>query len=147
MSETIYDSVIEVFEHDSWSRFNIDLKKKTLKVNGKTIIDNGKYDGKLINEIENPWEHLEDLYESYLYSRPTEKYIGSKPYFLAKEFEELEDEDVAFGENRNLAQLKLELFILCASLQGFLQWKNKEHWYWVSKVIGHEDFIILKEWM
>ena len=143
MANTIYEAVIDAVKRGS--RFSVNLKNKSLKVNGKFIIEKGNFNGKLIYEVEEPWILLEELYESYLTSCPVSKLLGSKPYFKAKDYEELTDNEIAFSENRNIAQIKLEAFILCASLAGHLKWKNNEHWFWQSE--NYKNFIILKEWI
>jgi hypothetical protein len=61
--------------------------------------------------------------------------------------EELTDEQLMCAERREVAQAKLEGFILCMILENKLIWN--EHimgkWFWQSK--KDSDLVILKKWI
>lgn len=136
---TIYEKFIEQVTDEK--RFSIDLVDKSMKVNGRWLIENGKYKGELITAAENVWEELEELYEEYKFSYTNGKRRGSKPYFKAEEGV-IEIADLVYGTERNLAQAKLEGYILCHSLLGDL--KIEKGWFWMSD--KDKSFVILKEW-
>lgn len=139
---TIYEKLIE--EVQKGRRFNVNFASKSIRVDKTYLLKNGIHFGaELIQPTENVWEELEDLYEEYKYSCPTEKKLGNKPYFKALEYEEMNDEDLAFGENRNEAQAKLEAYILLHALAGDLT--IEYGWFWQST--RDKDFIILKDWI
>lgn len=126
------------------AKFKINLVEKTLKIDGKEI----SLEGNLIDENDvgngNPWDILETLYLSYKRSVPSEHQNGNKPYFTAASVEELDDDEIAFNEPRNLAQFKLECYVLFASLNGLLKMENDNHWFWQG---NDKELVVLKEWI
>ena len=91
---------------------------------------------------------IEELYKNYKYSTPSEKSERYKQrnYFKALSPDEMTDEELVNGEDRNVAQAKLEGFILCASLAGYLTWDEKKmgKWFYQGK---DKDLVILREWI
>lgn len=49
---------------------------------------------------------------NYFYSYPSTKGCKKKSFFIAQEFEKLTDKQLATGEDRVVAQVKLEAYIL-----------------------------------
>ena len=78
-----------------------------------------------------------ELFRNHYLSRPngSEKYILSN--FPAKDIDEMTDDEISTGENRNEARIKLEAWILCATLDGTLEkfvksqpdWHDGD-WWW-----------------
>lgn len=78
-----------------------------------------------------------DLYDNHWLSRPNgaEKFIYSN--FPAQDIDEMSDDDMLRGANRNEARVRLEAWILCAALDGTLKkyvtsqpgWVDG-HWWW-----------------
>lgn len=128
--------------------FHVSFARKTLKVDGKVVINNGKYDGCLGIELStNPLSEIEELYAVYRHSIPSERSCSKrKLYFSALNFEEISDEDMLFGVERETARVELELFVLCQMLLGALKWDDfaKGKWFWQSSV--HPTLILLKSW-
>ena len=56
------------------------------------------------------------------------------------------DEELVNGEDRNVAKAKLEGFILCATLAGYLIWDERKmgKWFYQGK---DKDLVILREWI
>ena len=89
---------------------------------------------------------IEDLYAAYRTSTPPERTERRRQSFTALSVEELTDVELVCGENRDVAQAKLEGFILCAVLSGVLQWHDSYgSWFWRSD--NHPDLVILKQWI
>jgi hypothetical protein len=131
------------------AKFKINLKEKTLKINNKDILLEDELITKedinllCLNSTE-PWEIVEELYERYKRSSPSAKSNGNKPYFKALKADELNDNDIAFGRPRDMAQAELELFILFGGMTGLLQWQNDKHWFLQGK---DKELIVLREWI
>lgn len=141
---SIYDALVT--EVEQGKSFHIDLKKKTLKIGKKVMIDNGQYDGELIGDLPcNPWEMAERLFYNYYVSMPSQWAERKKSYFKAKEYEDMNEFELAAGEPRLIAQAKLEGFILCTILAKLLTWNDLfGSWFWKSA--KYPQFVLLKEW-
>ena len=114
-------------------RWKADLKNKTLICEDKKYIESSMYDirhdlividginsdtsRKKCNEI--CFEIIENLYHKYKYSIPSERSekYRQREYFRALKPDEMTDEQLVTGEDRNYARAALEAFILCASWQ------------------------------
>jgi hypothetical protein len=134
------------------STFRINLEKRNLLIDGKYIIKEGKYEGSLGYNTDSQVNALlvmaEEFYWQYLHSVPSARNDAKyKRYFRALPEHELSEEDMLYGENRELAQLRLELYLLIAILNGNLKWDEfaKDKWFWQSK--KHTSLIILKQWI
>ena len=157
---SIYTELLDAV--DNGKKFKVDLVNKSLWINKTQIIKEGeivneKDKGKdLIKEwdlalhframklTEYPWDVIETLYKKYKYSAP-DKHDNKKSYFKSLPFDELTDEDLAYGYDRNFAQAILEGYILFANLKGWLTWEYECYWFWQSD--NDRELIILKEWI
>lgn len=144
----IYQETIRAV--DSGARFKIDLRHRSLKIDGKYVIRDGRYDGGLGvppcagDEF---FSKMEELYRRYKHSVPSERSEGkSRQYFRALSEKDLDDEDMLYGERRDKAQAELELYLLCQLLGGF-KWRPETmgRWFWQSK--ADKDLVILREWV
>lgn len=130
--------------------FKIDFQNRSFKLNGKFVIQDGKYEGELgvpyCNEDEF-FANVEELYRIYKHSIPSERSEGkSRQYFRALPESDLSDDDMLYGERRDRAQIELELYVLCQILVGF-KWNPDRmgSWFWQSKI--DKDLVILKQWV
>lgn len=143
----IYEETIK--EVEQGSRFSVNFQQRSLKIDGKYVIKNGKYEGEC--EIEQDGYSLEiitQLFVRYHHSVPSERSVSKrKNYFIALPEQKLSDEDMLYGEAREVAQIKLELYILLAIMTGTLKWDDfaKDKWFWQSPY--HKDLIMLKDWV
>ena len=113
---------------------SINLKDKTVKVNGIPV----KYEGE--SPIDFETEMLQ-LYETYRYSRPTRK--RESRYFKAVPIDELTTMQLAMNEDRNIARIKLELFMLANYQNGNIATLFEEnHWFFYK----NGSLVILKNW-
>lgn len=134
------------------STFRINLEKRDLVIDGKYIIKDGKYEGELGYDTKFPVNALlvmvEEYYREYLHSVPSARSEAKyRRYFRALPEHELSEEDMLYGQHRDITQLRLELFILIAIIQNTFVWDDfaKGKWFWQSK--KHPSLIILKKWI
>lgn len=145
----IYDYAIGQIRNGA--RFKVLLEERTFILNGKKIIDCGKYEGELgVPEvtINAALMSIEDFYEAYKHSVPSERSERKrKRYFKALYEHELSDEDMAYGVPRDEAQMILELIVLGYILNGSLVWDEDVmgKWFWQSN--KDKDLVILRQWV
>ena len=145
----IYDSIIEKVRRGA--KFEVSFETRTLVVNGKKIIDNGKYEGELGPAqlpLDKALEIIEFLYVQYKHSVPSERSEHKRHrYFKALCETELSDNDMRYGFLRDEAQLSLELAVLCFILNGSLVWDEVKmgKWFWLSS--NDKDLVILRQWV
>lgn len=132
------------------ARFSVNFEKRSLRINGKYVIKDGKYDGELgICQLTTTeaLRDLEKLYHRYRHSIPSERSDARrKTYFQAIAEHELSNDDMFYGERRDNAQIALELYVLCSILNGSLVWNDfaKGKWFWKSP--NEDGLILLKQW-
>ena len=146
---TIYEELIQrVSDGES---FYINFKNRAMKIGKKFIIADGVYgqERKLIDytDIVEVLSEIEKLYKDYKYSLPSERSDNKRrKYFKALSIEEIPDEYLFGAERREVAQAKLEGFILCMMLQGKFVWTDDiGKWFWQSK--NDPDLVILRNWI
>lgn len=90
---------------------------------------------------------IEQRYAAYKHSVPSERSESHRRYyFKALPEKELSDEDMMYGERREIARCKLELYVLVQLLRGNLYWDGRwGTWFWCSK--NDKDLIILRDWI
>ena len=144
----IYQSVIQAVENGA--KFQVNFQDRSLKIDGKYIIENGVYEGELgVAEADERecLSEIEMLYQRYKHSVPSEcSESKSRKYFKALSELDLSDDDMMFGERRDKAQIELELYFLCQIILGF-KWNAKTmgNWFWQSRF--DKDLVILKDWV
>lgn len=146
---TIYEELLSRVEQGE--KFHIDFEKRNMKVGKDWLIKDGECDTGRILYGRNPVvikEEIELLYKDFKYSCPSERSDSKrKGYFKALSVDELTDEQMICGENRELMQARLEGFILCAILMNHLRWEDltEEKWFYQSP--NDKDLIILRQWI
>lgn len=148
--ETIYSMAAEQVANGA--RFSIDLENKSMRVAGKYLIKDGVAKCNLplgVEESSNEYilNKVEELYDKYKHSRPTERTKSKRHYFNALKEEELEDEDLMYGEYRDICQFMLEAYILLVSIQNMFQWDEEEYGKWFWQQGEDKDLVILKKWI
>ncbi len=145
--QNIYRESIEKVQQGS--KFNVDFQKRNLKIDGKYIIRNGEYEGELgLEAFDAPLSIITKLFLRYQHSLPSERSENKRrKYFLALPENKLTDDDMLYGESREVAQIKLELYILIMILNDSLKWDSfaKDKWYWQSPIV--KELILLREWV
>ncbi len=144
--ETIFEKAVTAVENGE--KFKVDLVKRNLSIGREYLIKNGKYEGKLAPFSCFSIGTLEDLYEVYKHSRPSERNDNKKRrYFMALGLDELSEEDMLYGSDREIAQLRLELYFLIWILSGLFVWDEESmgKWFWQSQ--HDKDLVILREWV
>lgn len=148
MEKSIFLQAIEAVE--SGAKFVIKLDTKSCRINKHWIIKNGEYSGNLGVELDDETtflEKVEKLFELYSHSIPSERTENRrKNYFKAIEEKDLSDDDMLYGERREIAQFELEFYVLAQSILGF-QWNQDTmgRWFWQSPT--NKRLIILKQWI
>ena len=140
----LYDEIINSVS--SGSVFNVDLKKKVLQLD-KNNIPLGNISVN-ISSSEDMLSTIHKLFERYKYSVPSERSEGKRRrYFKALKLSEIDYDDFMFGEGRDTAQIKLELYVLLSSIYYKNFWEEifKEHFFYQSD--KDRDLIILKDWV
>ena len=140
----LYDEIINSVS--SGSVFNVDLKKKVLQLDKNNIpLDNINVN---ISSSEDMLSTIHKLFERYKYSVPSERSEGKRRrYFKALKLSEIDYDDFMFGEGRDTAQIKLELYVLLSSIYHKDFWEEifKEQFFYQSD--KDKDLIILKDWV
>ena len=140
----LYDEIINSVS--SGSVFNVDLKKKVLQLDKNNVpLDNISVN---ISSSEDMLSTIHKLFERYKYSVPSERSEGKRRrYFKALKLSEIDYDDFMFGEGRDTAQIKLELYVLLSSIYYKSFWEEifKEHFFYQSD--KDKDLIILRDWV
>ena len=140
----LYDEIINSVS--SGSVFNVDLKKKVLQLDKNNVpLDNINVN---ISSSEDMLSTIHKLFERYKHSVPSERSEGKRRrYFKALKLSEIDYDDFMFGEGRDTAQIKLELYVLLSSIYHKDFWEEifKEQFFYQSD--KDKDLIILKDWV
>lgn len=146
---SIYERIIEAVQKGD--DFYVNFKTGTLKIDDRFIIADNKLcedtDERLLPEDmeTSVFSHIEELYHAYKYSTPS--YVSSEmsSYFTALSSEELNEYYFLTGEQRHIAQVKLEAYIACLKVKGLIEWTDNTSWFWQSKT--DPDLVLLKKWV
>lgn len=143
---TIMETVIE--DVSNGSRFYVDFENRDLKVGGKYLIEKGEVKGE--TEIDRPPERpvldvIQELYDSYKVSYPSGRNTKKKKrYFKCLAAEDMTDKQMILGEDRELAQAKLEAYVLISILNGSLTWtEDMGSWFWQ----GNNELVLMRKWV
>lgn len=143
--ENIYNDSVKMVADGAV--FKVNFETRSLSIGNKLIIKNGNYDGCLGFEampMDNVIAKLEYLYSIYKHSVPSERSENKRrKYFTALPEESLTDDDMMYGELRDVAQFELELFVLCCIITGSFEFAEGQ-WFWQST--NDKDLVILKKW-
>lgn len=143
----IYELIIN--EVRDGAKFTVNFQKRTCRVNGKIIVNDMQYNGlaHILSTEEEIMSKIEQLYQEYKHSVPSERSESHRHYyFKALSEKELSDEDMMYGERREVARCRLELYVLFCIILGRLTWNPSwGTWFWRSK--DDNDLIILREWI
>lgn len=98
--KNIYQESIQAVENGT--KFKVDFKTRSFKLNGQYIIQNSQYEGdlgvELCASLDEFLSNVEHLYTRYKHSIPsTMSECKSRKYFKALSDKDLEDEDMLFG--------------------------------------------------
>lgn len=137
---------------ETGEKFQINFEQRTLKVGHQKLINKGEYDNSLPLYEKNIklslLDVIRELYKIYKYSLPSERSDKKrKNYFKALPFEELTDEQLILATEREIAQYKLEAFVLCAILNGDFIWNEETYGKWFYQDPIESDLVILKKWI
>ena len=135
---------------DSGEPFRCDLSKHNLWVGGEPVVTDGSFEGDMGSQAldGDPMRRIEELYASYKRSVPSERSERRRRsgcQFMALDLDDLSDDDMVYGERRETAQARLEMFVLFSILSGALKWHDSwGTWFWRSE--KDRDLVLLKDW-
>jgi hypothetical protein len=144
----IYQKAIRAV--DDGANFKVGFQSRSLTLNGKHIIKDGRYEGELgvpVCSGNGFFLNVEGLYHRYKHSVPSERSESKgRRYFTALPEKSLSDEAMLYGERRDKAQIELELYVLCRILSGWI-WdaETMGKWFWQSR--KDKDLVILRSWV
>ena len=148
---TLYEELIK--QVSEGEPFYVNFKNRSLKIGKKFVIADGVYDDsrELIDcsydKLESLLDVIDHLYCNYKYSLPSERSDSKRrKYFKALSINEMNDMQLIAGERREVAQARLEGFILCMILNGKFKWtEDLGKWFCQSKT--DPDLVILRSWV
>lgn len=117
------------------SRAAYDTLVRSLSANEKRIVNSDKH-GEVLPVRE---ETIEQLYDIYKHSIPSEKTMHRTSRFKALPESELSDDDMLYGVPREQAEKDLE-----KALQGFAMPADAGTYFWQSK--KDKDLVVLRSW-
>lgn len=127
------------------SRFCVNFEKRTLRVNGK-LADLSEVNVLPVSD-DILFSTLEGLYVDYKFSAPSERSESHrKCYFKALPEVSLPNSAMLYGERREVARCRLELYVLLMIVSGQLTWHSEwGSWFWQSSI--DRDLVILRKWI
>lgn len=148
--ETVYENVIEAVSQGA--RCQVDFKQRTLRLNGRFVATKDKALGiGNFRDLDEWLDKVEDLYDEYKYSRPTERSISKerksrfKALSVAQLIEQVGHSALNAPISRDLALAKLEVFILFSLVGGVFNPEELFHKDWFYQG-ADKSLIIRKDW-
>lgn len=146
---TIYEETIERVSQGAHAA--VDFKNRTLRINGKSIDLNGDAGIPVFNDLDAWLDEVENLYDEYKYSKPTQSSMKRerKSKFRALTVSELVNElghdALSNPVSRDVAQAKLEVFILLSLVNGSFNPDElfAKDWFYQG---ADKSLIIRKDW-
>lgn len=139
-----YTSFVERVKNGE--KFRIDFAKRIATLNGNRLEVEPDVP---VCSISEALSLIELHYLTYKKSVPNERNDSRRRrYFVADKMNDLSDEELCIGVDREVAQAELEMLVLCLILNGSLYWDDTlmgGKWFWQSK--NYPDLVILKEWI
>ena len=135
------------------SKFYVNFENRSVRVDGKLVVENGDFGENTYEDVgdfslEGTLRTIEELYAEYRRSVPSERSESHrKTYFIALKEKYLDNDDMMYGEQREIARARLETYVLEAISRGWLYWDEEKmgSYFWQSK--KHKTLIILREWV
>lgn len=156
----VYDWLVAASQTPDAQDIAIDLRGKTLSVNGRPLVvrdtahptfhgalwDPGftvPFDG-LIDFTGDPYAEIERLYAQYKRSVPGKQERQDRGNFRALSADRLTYQELETNMPRQEARLRLEGFILLAACAGRIRWQNPCHFFWQGT---DPDLILYRDWI
>lgn len=135
------------------SKFYVNFKERSVRVDGKLVVKDGDFGEDTYENVgdfslKGTLSTIEELYNEYRHSIPSERSESHrKCYFRALKEKELDDNDMMYGESREVSRARLETYVLEAICRGWLYWDETKmgSWFWQSE--KYKSLIILREWV
>lgn len=131
------------------AKFSVNYQKRTCRVNGKLRISEADKENWRNDHIpiDITMKSIERSYQKYKHSVPSERSESHRhTYFKALPEKNLTDDDMIYGEQREVARCELELTVLIQIIKGNLTWQDEwGSWFWQSP--NDKDLVILRQWI
>ena len=135
------------------SKFYVNFENRSVRVDGKLVVENGDFGENTYENVgdfslEGTLRTIEELYAEYRRSVPSERSESHrKTYFIALKEKYLDNDDMMYGEQREIARARLETYVLEAISRGWLYWDEEKmgSYFWQSK--KYKSLIILRDWV
>ncbi len=133
------------------STVKVSLTDHSLEVDGRRIIDHGRYEGRLGIDAMSDSEALariEEAFATFEKSLPDFSRNDVSMWFYAKPADELSDAELATGEERAIARCRIEVLTLLLTLNGSITKHSPSmqgKWFWQSA--KHPRLVILADWL
>ena len=138
-------------EVENGVKFTINFQNRTCRVNGEVVVSeeiaarDWKQHGSLPLSV--ALHRIEKAYRNYKHSVPSERSESHRrSYFKALSATELSDEDMMYGEQREVARCKLEIRLLTYIIQVYIT-LQKECCSLFYQSPNDKDLIILRSWV
>lgn len=134
-------------EVENGAKFTINFQNRTCRVNGEVVVSEEIAARDCSLPLSVALNGIEKAYRNYKHSVPSERSESHRRcYFKALSEKDLSDEDMMYGEQREVARCKLELRLLTYIIQGYITWQKEwGSWFWQSP--NDKDLIILRSWV
>ena len=148
--QTIYENIIE--QVSKGAPFVVDFKNRTIRINGKFInVKDGEPGITKYDDLDEWLDEVENLYDEYKYSKPTKQSMKRerKSKFRALSVSQLVNvmghDALSNPTARNVAQVKLEAFILLSLVHGIFNPDElfAKDWFYQG---SDKSLIIRKDW-
>lgn len=147
-----YKEIVEKVRQGS--KFYVNFKERSVRLDKKKVVENGDfgenaYEGDTEDfTLEHTLSTIEELYHEYKHSVPSERSENRRrTYFRALPERHLSNEDMMYGECREVARALLEVYVLESICRGWLYWDELTmgKWFWQSG--NDKDLVILRDWV
>lgn len=147
--KTLYEEVIEQVSQGACC--HVDFKKRTIRLNNKDINIEGELGVGVFADLDEWLDEAEGLYDEFRYSKPTQRSMKRerKSKFRGLTVDQLVAQCGHDALNnpisRDMAQAKLEVFILLSLIQGTFNPDElfAKDWFYQG---ADKSFIIRKDW-
>ncbi len=148
--KTLYEEITELVSQGA--HCSVDFKKRTIKVNNKLVkMEEREFGIDNYDDLDDWLDKVEDLYDDFKYSKPTQRSMKRerKAKFRGLSVSQLIE---ACGHDalnnpisRDVAQAKLEMFILLSLIQGSFNPDElfAKDWFYQG---ADKSLIIRKDW-
>ena len=147
--KTLYEEIIGQVSQGACC--HVDFKKRTIRLNNKNVDIEGEFGVGTFADLDEWLDEAENLYDEFKYSKPTQRSMKRerKSKFRGLTVDQLVaqcgHDALNNPTSRDVAQAKLEVFMLLSLIQGTFNPEElfAKDWFYQG---ADKSFIIRKEW-